>query len=52
MGISFYYAVQILWRSFLPNTYNKKVRRQSFGLSAVWTRLEPALRACLLAILY
>ena len=50
MGVSFYYAVQILWHSFLPNTYNKKVRRRIFGLSAVWTRLEPALRACLLAI--
>ena len=24
MGISFYYAVQILWHSFLPNTYSKK----------------------------
>ena len=56
MGISFYYAVRILWRECgrefkTPTHINKKARRLLFGLSAVWTRLEPALRACLLATL-
>ncbi len=47
MGISYYYAVRILRRKFHNLRKTKKVRRRIFGLSAVWTRLELALRACI-----
>ncbi len=56
MGISFYYAVRILWREcgrkFLTNVHKIKIPKiqKDLGDFAVWTRLEPALRACLLAI--
>ena len=38
MGISFYYAIQILWRSFLPNTYNKTKLRTFCGMDETRTR--------------
>ena len=76
MGISFYYAVRILWREcgrdsnfdnpskppldrgglvareFLTNIHKIKIPKiqKDLGDFAVWTRLEPALRACGLAI--
>ena len=55
MGISFYYAVRILWREcgreLLTNGHKIKIPKiqKDLGDFAVWTRLEPALRACLLA---
>ena len=48
MGISFYYAVRILWREcgreFLTNVHKIKIPKiqKDFGDFAVWTRLELA----------